>query len=50
MFVDEPYFMSNEDWYHFDSEKGIFVIEDDAPQSAKDSYKEFYKELNRKHD
>ena len=33
----ESHWMSNEDWYHLD-EYGDWVVNDDAPQEAKDSY------------
>lgn len=38
-----PYFMNNEKWYEFDFEKRMFVLTDEAPDKAKESYKEFYK-------
>lgn len=41
-----PYFMTNENWYYDDIEKGIIVLKDDAPPEAVESYKEFYKTLN----
>lgn len=46
MIVEEPYFMSNDDWYYFDEDKGRYMIKESAPLSAKESYKEFYKELD----
>ena len=45
MIFDKPYFMEYDDWYHFDKDKGMYVIEDSAPESAKQSYKEFYESL-----
>lgn len=45
MFVDEPYFMTDENWYRFDAELGKYVLTEDAPESAKVSYREFYGEL-----
>lgn len=34
------YWMSNEDWYH-QEDNGVFVVNDDAPPEAKESYKHF---------
>lgn len=45
MIIDEPYFMSNEDWYYYDKEKRTFVLTDSAPKSAIESYKEYYKKI-----
>lgn len=43
--MDEPYFMTNDKWYYFDFEKRRYMLTEDAPQRAKDSYTEYYKEL-----
>lgn len=40
-----PYFMTNDEWYYFDYQKRKYVLTDKAPEKAKDSYKEFYKEV-----
>lgn len=40
-----PYFMTNDEWYYFDYQKRKYVLTDTAPEKAKDSYKEFYKEV-----
>lgn len=45
MFIDKPYFMENENWYEFDKEKGKYVLKGDVPKEVKDSYIEFYEEL-----
>ena len=45
MIIDEPYFMTNEDWYYFDANEGIYKIQDSAPKKAKESYEEFYEIL-----
>ena len=47
MFIDEPYFMTNESWYHFDADKRIYILDDAAPKSAVESYNEFYSYLNK---
>lgn len=36
-----PYYMTNENWYYFDEEKGVDVIKDDAPREAIISFKAF---------
>lgn len=43
--VDMPYFMTDEKWYYFDYEKKKYVTTKEAPEEAKASLKEFYKEL-----
>ena len=44
--MDRPYFMENKKWYKFDFYKRKFVLTDKAPEKAKVSYEEFYKQLN----
>lgn len=41
---DRPYFMEDKSWYDFDFEKRKFVLTENAPEKAKESYKEFYRE------
>ena len=45
--LDMPYFMENEEWYYYDSQERKFILTENAPQKAKESYKKFYEELNR---
>lgn len=45
MFLDEPYFMTNEDWFYFDNGDKKYKLTDKATQKAKESYKEFYEAL-----
>ena len=40
---DMPYFMSDEKWYKFDFDKRIFVLTEEAPEKAKESYEEYMK-------
>ena len=47
MFIDEPYFMTNEEWYYFDTKDKIYKLTDGTPDKAIESYKEFYKQLNQ---
>lgn len=35
------YWKTDENWFHFDEEQEIFVINDDAPQKAKESYEKY---------
>ena len=44
--TEQPYFMTNPLWYDYDDEQGIYILTDEAPQEAIDSYNEFYKLLN----
>ena len=48
MFIDEPYFMTNEEWYYFETKDNMYKLTDVAPDKAIESYKEFYKQLNQK--
>ena len=46
MTLKEPYFMKNKDWYYFDKDEFKYRLTDKAPDKAKESYDEFYNELN----
>ena len=50
MTVDEPYFMTNKDWFYFDEEEFCYKLTDKAPKEAIESYKEFYKMLDNVYD
>ena len=43
--IDMPYFMTNKEWFYFDYQKRKFILTDKAPQKAKKSYNEFYREI-----
>lgn len=45
---NEPYFMSNEDWYKYDEKSGRYVLTNKATDKAKESYKEFYSLLDKR--
>lgn len=45
MLIDEPYFMKNEEWYEYDFDKRKYILTDKAPDKAKQSYEEYYKQL-----
>ena len=47
MTLDKPYFMENKAWYFFDEEEWMYKLTDKAPEKARISYEEFYKELNK---
>ena len=38
----EPYFMKDEKWYKFDEEEFRYVLTDEAPEKAVQSYNEYY--------
>lgn len=42
--IGRPYFMSNKDWYRYDTEHGGWVVTEKAPKEAKESYEQFKKE------
>lgn len=44
--VKEPYFFSNNDWYYYDNKKIRFILTDKATEKAKQSYYEFYGEID----
>ena len=43
--LDMPYFMTNEEWFYFDYKNRKYMLTDKAPKKAKESYIEFYEEL-----
>lgn len=40
--VEEPFFLSNEEWYDYDITTLKYVLTDKATKEARDSYNEFY--------
>ena len=42
MVYEEPYFMTNKEWYTFNEEKFRYELTDKAPEKAIESYNEFY--------
>ena len=42
-----PYFMENDEWYYFDYQAKKYVLTEKAPKRARESYAEFYKELEQ---
>ena len=43
--LDMPYFMKNEEWFYFDGSR--FVLTESAPEEAKKSLQDFYKDEKR---
>lgn len=39
---EEPYFLSNKDWYYYDEEDSCYKLTDKATKEAIKSYEEFY--------
>ena len=46
VFAEEPYFLTNDEWYYYDEKEGCYKLTDKATAEAKKSYEEFYKELD----
>lgn len=44
--IDQPYFMTNADWYTHDQEEMRYRLTDKAPPEAVESYREFYRTLD----
>lgn len=43
--IERPYFLQNEDWYKFNEDECRYELTDKAPKAARESYEQFYKEL-----
>ena len=43
--LDMPYFMQKKEWFEFDFKKRRYVLTDKAPEKAKESLEEFYRDL-----
>lgn len=43
----EPYWHKNKDWYYWDSKDQKYKLTNKAPQKAIDSYKEYYKDIEK---
>ena len=46
MTIEKPYFMNNNEWYYFDEKDFMYKLTSAATEKAKESYRDFYKELN----
>lgn len=49
MTVEQPYFMTNKEWYYFDEDEFCYKLTEAAPEKAKQSYDEFYNALNSRY-
>lgn len=47
MILNRPYFMKNKDWYYYDTKEYKYKLTNKAPKEAVESYKEFYKKLEK---
>ena len=43
---EEPYFLSNKDWFYYDEEEFCYKLTDKATKEAINSYEEFYELLD----
>lgn len=46
MILEEPYYMTNEEWYYFDEKESRYKLTDKAPPEAKKSYEEYQELIN----
>ncbi|MGL5125623.1 MAG: hypothetical protein ACRC6U_06500 [Fusobacteriaceae bacterium] len=49
MTLEKPYFLTNEEWFIHDEEQWKYILTDKATKEAKESYKEFYEQLENSH-
>ncbi len=42
---DVPHFMDHEEWYFYDTKEHRYKLTEQAPETARKSYEEFYKLL-----
>lgn len=40
--AEEPYFLTNSNWYRFDEHECKYILTNDAPEKAVKSYNEYY--------
>ena len=45
--VEKPYFLTNKEWYEYDEKSKKYILTNKAPKKAQESYKEFYKLMDR---
>ena len=46
MKTEMPYFLTNSEWYYTEKDGIGYKLTDKAPEEAKKSYEEFYKQLS----
>ena len=45
--LEMPYFMENKEWYTYDDESEKFVLTENAPVEAVESYKQYLKDYEK---
>ena len=45
--IEKPYFLTNKKWYEYDEKGKKYILTNKAPQKAIESYKDFYKQINK---
>ena len=45
--VEKPYFLTNKKWFKYDEKSKKYILTNKAPQKAIESYKDFYKQINK---
>ena len=45
--IEKPYFLTNKEWYEYDEKEKKYILTNKAPQKAIESYKDFYKQINK---
>lgn len=45
--IEKPYFLTNKKWYKYDEKKKKYILTNNAPKKAQESYEEFYKLMDR---
>lgn len=46
MDLGRPYFLTNDSWYYYDEDEGVYKLTEKAPKEAIQSYNEFYDVLD----
>lgn len=46
MDLEKPYFLTNNDWYYYDDDEGMYKLTEKATKEAIESYNEFYSLLS----
>jgi hypothetical protein len=47
MILEMPYFMTDKEWFYFDEKEWKYKLTEKATKEAMESYKEFYKNLEK---
>ena len=46
MLMEQPYFLTNKEWYYYDEKEKCYKLTNKATDKAKKSYEEYYKTLD----